>query len=192
MLALSCHSGGVDSGYSEENFPIRSYKRLLHTRCPYCYCERSLSFNNNRKKLRNNSSTESFPSDIITTKENQNSSYIDCCNREKLLFSQSYPHIKPIPRTNFHSKQQITRTLADKRQRNLSCDASLWTRIQTPKPNNLVRMRLIERKIKNRKFKNEEIIFQSIIYLSMVCFLDVIVRLFQIESSFSSTWFYNN
>ncbi|CAF1026779.1 unnamed protein product [Adineta steineri] len=128
---LSHYSGGGDSGYSEESFATRSFQRPLHTSCPHCHCERRSSFNN-YKKLRNNSSTESSPSDIIINNEmkklsndNKNSS-----SKDNLLSSQSYSHIKPLPKTNIQSQ----RTLAEKRRRNLSCDGLLWTRVQTQKP----------------------------------------------------------
>jgi len=75
------------------------------------------------KKLsnNNNSSTESSPSDIQKSSEN-------------LLSCQSYSHIKPIPKLNSQPQQKITRTLTDKRRRNLSCDGALWSRSQTQKP----------------------------------------------------------
>ncbi|CAF1103081.1 unnamed protein product [Adineta ricciae] len=112
---LSRSSGGGDSGYSEESFATRSFRRPLHTSCPHCHCERRSSFNN-YKKSRENSSTESSPFD-----------------KENLLTSQSYPHIKPLPKVPLQSQQKLTRTLAEKRRRNLSCDGSLWTRLPTQK-----------------------------------------------------------
>jgi hypothetical protein len=121
---LSHHSNG-DSGYSEESFATRSFRRPLHTSCPHCHCEQRSSFNN-YKILRKNSSSTSSPSDIILPKQN-------------LLSSQSYPHIKPLPKINLQTEQKITRTLTDKRRRNLSCDGSLWTRTQTQKPITSVR-----------------------------------------------------
>jgi hypothetical protein len=129
---LSRNSGGGDSGYSEESFATRSCRRPLHTSCPHCHCERRSSFNN-YKKLRNNSSTESSPSDIITNKEIKLSTDFDyqiSQDKQNLLSSQSYPHIKPLPKINIQPQQRITRTLTDKRRRNLSCDSSLWTRTQ--------------------------------------------------------------
>jgi len=129
---LSHQSGGGDSGYSEESFATRSFQRPLHTSCPHCHCERRSSFNNYKKLSNNNfSSTESSPSDIIRIKNAQKSS-------ENLL---SYSHIKPLQKLNLQSQQKITRTLTDKRRRNLSCDGSLWTRPQTQKAIILVRNR---------------------------------------------------
>lgn len=135
---LSHHSGGGDSGYSEESFAGKPFKRAIHTSCPHCHCEQRSSFNN-YKKLKNNSSTESSPSDTINTCNIKKSSDIDYCNKENLLSSQSYPHIRTMPRVNFQSQQRITRTLADKRRRNLSCDGSLWMKTQTQKPTTSVR-----------------------------------------------------
>jgi len=128
FATLSRHSGGGDSGYSEESFATRSYRRPLHTSCSHCHCEQRSSFNN-YKKLRINSSTESSPSD----KEIKKSSDIDYYNKDNLLSSQSYPHIKPLPKTTIQSQPKLTRTLTDKRRRNLSCDGSLGTRMQTQK-----------------------------------------------------------
>ncbi len=131
---LSHHSGG-DSGYSEESFATKSFQRPLHTSCPHCHCEQRSSFNN-YKKLSNNSSTESSPSDIILNKHKQKSS-------ENLLSSRSYPHIKPLQKLDLQSQQKIPRTLTDKRRRNLSCDGLLLTRPQTQKPMILVRIDFI-------------------------------------------------
>ncbi|UJR07729.1 hypothetical protein I4U23_012014 [Adineta vaga] len=131
---LSRSSGGGDSGYSEESFGTRSFRRPLHTSCPHCHCERRSSFNN-YKKSRQNSSTESSPSDlIVANQERKKSSDIDYYSKENLLSSQSYPHIKPLPKVNTQLQQKPKRTLAEKRRRNLSCDGSLWTRIPAQKP----------------------------------------------------------
>ncbi|CAF3166007.1 unnamed protein product, partial [Rotaria sp. Silwood2] len=133
VSTLSHHSGGGDSGYSEENFATRSFKRSLHTSCPHCHCEQRSSFNN-YKKIKNNSSTESSSSDIISKNEIKKLSYNDYYNKENLSSSQSFPHIKTLPKGNIQSQQKIIRTLADKRRRNLSCDGSIWMRTQTQKP----------------------------------------------------------
>ncbi|CAF3555876.1 unnamed protein product [Rotaria socialis] len=133
LLTLSQRSTECDSGYSEENFATRSCKRSLHTSCPHCHCEQRSSFDN-YKKLRNNSSTESSPSDIVIKNEIRKSSDTDCYNNENVFASQSYPHIKSISKTNIQAQQKLTRTLLEKRRRNLSCDSSLWMRTQTQKP----------------------------------------------------------
>ncbi len=122
---LSRHSGGGDSGYSEESFATRPFQRPSHTSCPHCHCEQRSSFDN-YKKISDQSSTESSPSDI------QKSS-------DHFLSSQSYPRIKPIPRLTLPSQPKLTRTLTEKRRRNLSCDGSLWTRPAIQKPVLLVR-----------------------------------------------------
>lgn len=118
---LSRSSGGGDSGYSEESFGARSFRRPLHTACSHCHCERRSSFSN-YKKSRNNSSTESSPSDLGV--------------KERLHSSQSYPHIRPLPK--FSTQTKPPRTLLEKRRRNLSCDSSLWTRVQSQKPLTMV------------------------------------------------------
>ena len=131
---LSYHSGEADSGYSEESFPTKSIQQRLHRSCPHCHCEQRSSFNNYKKFL-NNSSSDSSPSDIIIhNKELEKSS-------ENLFCSQSYSHIKPLKKLNIQSKQKLTRTLTDKRRRNLSCDGSLWSRPQPQKPILLVRIK---------------------------------------------------
>ncbi|CAF0956533.1 unnamed protein product [Rotaria sordida] len=130
---LSHHSGGGDSGYSEESFVTKSFKHSLHTSCPHCHCIQHSSFNNYKKLQKNNSSTESSPSDIINKNEIKNLSNIDYYNKENLSISQSFPHMEILPKVNFQSKQKITRTLTDKRRRNLSCDGSLWMRTSTQK-----------------------------------------------------------
>lgn len=134
---MSHYSTGGDSGYSEESFAARSCKRSLHTSCQVCHCEQRSSFKA-YKKLRNNSTTQSSPSDIINKNEQQKSSHIEYHNGENLFASQSYSHIKSITTSNLQAKQKVTRTLRDKRRRNLSCDSSLWMRSQTQKPTALV------------------------------------------------------
>ncbi len=111
---LSHHSGGGDSGYSEESFATKS--------CPHCHCQQRSSFHNYRKLLNKNSSTDSSPSDIRKSSDN-------------LLSSRSYSYIPPIEK----SQQKVIRTLTEKRRRNLSCDASIWSRPQTQKPIIIVR-----------------------------------------------------
>jgi len=53
LSTLSHHSGGGDSGYSEESFATRSFQRPFHTSCPHCHCEQRSSFNNYKKKFFN-------------------------------------------------------------------------------------------------------------------------------------------
>ena len=66
---LDSSRGGGDSGYSEDNVPVRA--PAWHRSCPHCHCERPAG--------RQDSST-SFES-----------------RQDQLLSSRSFPHIRPLP-----------------------------------------------------------------------------------------------
>lgn len=138
------HSGGGDSGYSEESF-VSSLKRPLHTSCPHCHCEQRSSFNHYQKSTKHSSSSSSSTTDSslsdTTIHKNVNSTdlyYHLFQQKQSLSASRSYPHIKPLPRTiqnssNPSSQQPRKRTKslsAKRRRRHLSCDGSLWTKTQ--------------------------------------------------------------
>ena len=108
---LSHHSNGADSGYSEESFlTSRTCQRPIHTSCPHCHCEQRSSFNSYQKLPKTTiSSSDSSPSDLPKSYEN--------LSHSQLKSSQTRP----------------SRTLQDKRRRNLSCDGSLWSRSQQHK-----------------------------------------------------------
>ena len=135
------NSGGGDSGYSEESFATKSCQRPLHTSCPHCHCEQRSSFVNYRKS-RTDSSAESSPSDIQRHPPLRFATSIDYQvhdERENLLISRSYPHMRSLPKAAVvQSQPAVHRTLAERRRRNLSCDNSLWTRTQTQRPVALV------------------------------------------------------
>jgi len=138
----NAHSGGGDSGYSEESFAtttISSIKRPLHTSCPHCHCEQRSSFNYYQKTSSSSSSaTDSSLSDT-TIHKNTNSKdlyYHAFQQKQSLSASRSYPHIKPLPKTNPNqsmnssSQQQLrkrAKSLQARRRRHLSCDGSLST-----------------------------------------------------------------
>lgn len=127
------NSGGGDSGYSEESFAttrISSLKRPLHTSCPHCHCEQRSSFNNYKKSIEN-SSTDSSTSD--TTINTSQLYYKYYQNKQYLSSSRSYPHIKPLPKTN-NEQEKKSKTISARRRRHLSCDSSLWTKTQQTIP----------------------------------------------------------
>lgn len=138
------HSGGGDSGYSEDSFATTTFsssKRPLHTSCPHCHCEQRSSFQNYRKSAKS-SSSDSSSSD--TTIHKEDFYYRPSQQKQSLSASRSYPHIKPLPRTTITTTttkvpMQRKRSMAAKRRRHLSCDSSLWTKVQTQAPINLVR-----------------------------------------------------
>ena len=138
LLRTNTNSGGGDSGYSEDSFvttTISSLKRPLHTSCPHCHCEQRSSFKNYKKSIENYS-TDSSSSSSDTTINTSQVYYKYFKQKQSLSASRSYPHIKPLPKTIIQPKK--IKTIPTKRRRHLSCDSSLWTKIQTQQPINLV------------------------------------------------------
>ncbi len=170
------HSGGGDSGYSEDSFAtttISSSKRPLHTSCPHCHCEQRSSFQNYRKSI-GNSSSDSSSSDTTIHKEinNEQFYYRPCQQKQSLSASRSYPHIKPLPKTTTTKTPiQRKRTMAIKRRRHLSCDSSLWTKTQPQQPINLVRFLI------NRLFIHYPLYSRSHLNLIMYLFNVILQRL---------------
>lgn len=146
-------SGGGDSGYSEDSFAtttLSSRTRPLHTSCPHCHCEQRSSFHNYKKTMKKPSLTDSSTSDTTINKEILSSDFPFHFSQTKqsLSASRSYPHIKPLPKTNIQSQtmkypkeqeQKRTKTFTAKRRRHLSCDSSLYPRIQANQMNNVVK-----------------------------------------------------
>ncbi|UJR38409.1 hypothetical protein I4U23_031077 [Adineta vaga] len=145
------NSGGGDSGYSEDSFAtttLSSYTRPLHTSCPHCHCEQRSSFHNYKTSMKKTSLTDSSTSDTTINKETLSSDYHFQFFHQKqsLSASRSYPHIKPLPKTNLHTQtmkhtneqeQKRTKAFAAKRRRHLSCDSSFYPRIKANQANNV-------------------------------------------------------
>jgi hypothetical protein len=182
-VRLSRHnmsSTGADSGYSEDSFALTrnsSHTRPLHTSCPHCHCEQRSSFSNYRKSMKT-LSTESSTSDTTINKGALSAEFYSQHHhhhhhqqqqqqqqpqhhqhrqrqqeKQSLSTSRSYPHIKPLPKTDPSSpitasstqqqqqthpqqqqqkQQRRTRSATTRRRRrHLSCDSSLWTKVQT-------------------------------------------------------------
>ena len=131
------NSAGADSGYSEESFPSRSTHRPSHTSCPHCHCEQRSSFNNYQKsRARPSTSADRIVHPLVKLSSDSESNSSD--ERNHFLSSRSYPHIKPLPnKIDFQTENRSSRQTNDQRQRrrrrNLSCDGSLWTRVESQK-----------------------------------------------------------
>ena len=148
------NSGGGDSGYSEDSFAtttLSSHTRPLHTSCPHCHCEKRSSFHSYKNTMKKSSLTGSSTSDITINKENHSPEFYFRLFQQKqsLSASRSYPHIKPLPKTNPQTqiikltqeeeeRQKRTKAFAAKRRRHLSCDSSLYPRTQTHQSNTMV------------------------------------------------------
>lgn len=137
------HSGGGDSGYSEESFAtttVSSSKRPLHTSCPHCHCEQRSSFNQYEKSVEHYLSDSSSTSDTTINKDIQATDFFSTQYQQSLSASRSYPHIKPLPKTKPIIQRRKSLTNKRRRRRHLSCDSSLWNRTQPPPSTHLVRI----------------------------------------------------